>query len=237
VEDERDWRETHVVTYLIFVGEGQTEESFARDVLAPELLDRQLYLNPRLIRTSTQGKGGALSWDRVRRFLRNTLRERRDTYVTTFFDLYQLDSAFPGWIDAQGLPDPRDRATEIERQVHIAMVEEAGCRESRFIPHIQPYEFEALIFANVDALGAADTRWIPQVQELRQVRNGVPSPEHINDGQTTHPSARLTTSLSPSYRKVLHGVTLTRSIGITRIRAECSHFNNWLTTLERLEPL
>ena len=224
------------MTYLVFVGEGQTEEGFARDVLAPELLDRELYVNPRLIRTSTQGKGGALRWDRVRRFLRNTLRERRDTYVTTFFDLYQLDSAFPGWAEAQELPDPLERAKEIERQVHSAIVEEAGCRESRFIPHIQPYEFEALIFADVDALGATDSRWLPKVRELRQVRAGGMNPEHINDGQTTHPSARLTTSLSPSYRKVLHGVTITRRIGIARIRQECAHFNDWLTAIESLEP-
>ncbi len=225
------------MTDLVFVGEGQTEESFARDVLAPELLDRELYVNPRLIHTSTYGKGGALSWARVRRFLRNTLRERRDTYVTTFFDLYRLDRSFPGWEEGQALRDPLARVREIERHVHTAIVEEAGCRESRFIPHIQPYEFEALVFADPSALGVTDTRWLRTIDELRQARAAVPSPEHINDGETTHPSARLKTLLDPSYQKVLHGVTVTKTIGLTRIRQECAHFNDWLTTIENIQPL
>lgn len=225
------------MTNLVFVGEGQTEESFARDVLAPELWDRELYLNARLIRTSASAKGGALNWDRVKRFLRNTLRESGDTYVTTFFDLYRLNQSFPGWDDGQALGDPLDRARAIERRFHRAIVEEAGCRESRFIPHIQPYEFEALIFANPDAVASTDTRWLRTVAELQQVRAAVPSPEYINDGETTHPSARLRALLVPSYRKVLHGVAITKRIGIAQIRQECAHFNDWLTTIENIQPL
>jgi hypothetical protein len=84
---------------VIVVGEGQTEETFVRDVLAPQLTDRAINLHPRLIDTSQRGRGGALSRDRVIRFLRNTLRERAGTYVTTFFDLYGLRPDFPG-VDA-----------------------------------------------------------------------------------------------------------------------------------------
>jgi len=220
---------------LIVVGEGQTEESFSRDVLGPELVDRELFVYPRLIRTSTYGRGGALSWNRVRLFLRNTLRERADTYVTTFFDLYQLDRAFPGWEETTALLNPLDRATEIERHFHTAVVAEARCREERFIPHIQPYEFEALIFADVEALGQVESRWLANLEELRRARAAVQSPEHINDGQTTHPSARLSTTLRPAYQKVLHGVAITKRIGIARIREECLHFGTWLTRIESLQ--
>lgn len=72
---------------VIAVGEGQTEETFVRDVVAPAFWHLDVSMQSRLIRTSRSGRGGALVADRVVRFLRNTLRERNDTYVTTLFDL------------------------------------------------------------------------------------------------------------------------------------------------------
>ncbi len=226
------------MTNLVFVGEGQTEESFARDVLAIDLLDREVFVYPRLIRTSAHGRGGALRWNRVRLFLRNTLRERADTYVTTFFDLYHLDREFPGWQQTQAILNPLDRATEIERHFHAAVVAEAGCREDRFIPHIQPYEFEALLFSNVDVFGHVQSHWEAHVESLRSARLAVESPEYINDGQTTHPSARLRSSLRhPTYQKVLHGVAIIKRIGIAQVREECSHFRTWLTRIEGLQSL
>ena len=65
-------------------------------ILYPALLGGNVLVQPRLIPTSRHAKGGALSSQRVLRFLRNTIRERSDTYVTTFFDLYELPSDFPG---------------------------------------------------------------------------------------------------------------------------------------------
>ena len=84
---------------VIVVCEGQTEEVFINEVLAPVLWDGDVFLRPRLTATSRHSKGGSLKGQRVLRFLRNTLRERRNTYVTTFFDLYGLPSDFPGRAD------------------------------------------------------------------------------------------------------------------------------------------
>jgi hypothetical protein len=53
------------VIEVIVVGEGQTEETFIRDVLAPALMGRDISLQPRLIATSAGAKGGALAGDRV----------------------------------------------------------------------------------------------------------------------------------------------------------------------------
>ena len=63
------------------------------------------------------------------------------------------------------------------------------------------------------------------------------SPEHINDGINTHPSARLAKILKPSYDKPFHGSAVAQRIGLERIRAECRHFDAWLTRIERLSPL
>lgn len=224
------------MTDVIVVGEGQTEVTFVRDVLAPELDGNGVFLYPRLISTSRGAKGGALSWDRVALFLLKTLGERADTYVTTFFDLYGLKKDFPGLAAAQKLNDPRERASTIEERFHAAVVKAAGCRPERFIPHIQPYEFESLIFSGVEVLPEVRAEWKAYLEPLRQAREAAASPEHIDDGPETHPSARLIAVLRPRYEKVLHGSTLAKRIGIPRIRAECAHFGAWLRRIETLPP-
>lgn len=224
------------MTHVITVCEGQSEEAFVREIIYPALIGLEIYVQPRLIPTSPHAKGGALDGPRVLRFLRNTLRERQNAYVTTFFDLYGLPSGFPGRTEA-GLPtDPIDRAVEIETGFGAAVVEQTGCRPDRFIPHIQPYEFESLLFSDASSFAKTEDGWRTFAGQLEEARKSAPSPEHINDGTATHPSARLN-RLIPPYNKVRHGVTLGAEIGIERIRAECRHFDQWMKRLEDLPPL
>jgi hypothetical protein len=222
---------------VIVVGEGQTEETFVRDVLAPELWGREIYLDSRLILTSDRAKGGALSRERVLRFLRNTLRERTDTYVTTLFDLYGLRPDFPGITDAAGQVDPITRCAAIEQKFAEEVVALSACRADRFIAYIQPYEFEALLFSDVSRFAETQSEWARFTAALQAVHDDALTPEHINDGQETHPSARLKRLLEPSYQKPLHGSGIARRIGVTQIRNECKHFDSWLKRLECLQPL
>jgi hypothetical protein len=205
VEDERRRRETDAVIEVIVVGEGQTEETFIRDVLAPTLAEREIILHPRLIETSSRAKGGALRRERVLRYLRNTLRERTDTYVTTLFDLYGLHPEMPGVDVSRAETDPLHRCLLIEAALNEEVVEVSGCRAERFFSHVQPHEFEALLFSDVSRFGEAHGEWKPYVSALEQARAGAATPEHINDGADTHPSARLTKLLRPKYDKVLYG--------------------------------
>jgi hypothetical protein len=166
------------------------------------------------------------------------LRTRQDTYVTTLFDLYRLDTGMPGVEESRGLANPVKRASYVEAAFAGAIVAEVGCDQRRFIPHIQPYEFEALLFSDVDKLGERYPSWQSKVEPLRQARARVPTPEYINDGVTTHPSALLETSLSdPAYQKVDDGSDVAALIGLDRIRAECRHFDAWLRKLEVLVNL
>lgn len=221
---------------VVIVGEGPTEETFIRDVLALPLAGRRIFVQPRLIPTSRHARGGGLNRDRVLRYLRNTLRERQDVYVATFFDLYALHRDFPGRAEAERIADPLERATEIESRFAEVVVNEAGCRADRFLPHIQPYEFEALLFSDTDRLVEIEPAWRAAAEPLKAIRTGVDSPEYINDGPQTHPAAQLET-LMPRFEKVLHGPIAAARIGLDRIRAECRHFGNWLTRIERLQPL
>ena len=237
MEEEHHRRPSRTVIEVIVVGEGQTEETFVRDVLAPPLATNRIFLYPRLIRTSPFGQGGALRYARVLRDLRNTLRQRADTYVSTFFDLYRLDPEYPGYDEGHVLSDPLARAALIERRFRQAVVAEAGCREDRFLPHIQPYEFEALLFSDASRLGEIEPEWKPLVGKLVAMRAAVSSPEYIDDGPDTHPSERLQRVLRPRYRKVLHGARATLQIGLPQIAEQCHHFAEWLNRLRGLRPL
>src|SRR5436305_10286562 len=131
VEDERGRWETESLIDVIVVAEGQTEETFVRDVLAPLFGARDIFLYARPIATSKRGRGGALSRDRVLSFLRKTLRERAETYVTTLFDLYGLRPDFPG-VAAAPAPDPIARCAAIEAAFANVVAADSGCRHDRF---------------------------------------------------------------------------------------------------------
>lgn len=225
------------MTEIIIVCEGQTEEAFVNNILRQHLTHQSLFVQPRLIATSQHAKGGALSRQRVLRFLRNTLLERQYTYVTTFFDLYALRSDFPGQSEAAAHSDPLERALAIEAKFRETVLGEVTCLPARFLPHIQPYEFESLLFSDIGQFSEVEPLWKPFISQLKTVRKLAETPEHINEGHETHPSARLQRLLRPRYNKVRHGVAISSRIGLDRIRSECNHFDMWIARMESLPPL
>lgn len=219
------------MTTVIIVGEGLTEETFVVQVLAPALSAELIWLEPR-------NMDGGLRYQRVTRFLRNTLRERNDTYVTTFFDLYALSNEFPGMEETIHEPDPLRKVETIEKRFTEAIVEIAEIqRPERFFAHVQPYEFEALLFADVANFVGMEPAWIGYANNLGAIRESYLTPEHINDGPTTHPSARLGVLQNPSYNKILHGPIGADLITLAKIEQECPHFAAWLQKLRTLPPL
>ena len=157
--------------------------------------------------------------------------------MTTFFDLYMLPTDFPGQSASPQQGDPLALATEVEAGFGEAVVGHSGCRPERFIPHIQPYEFESLLFSDPTAFAEEEPEWQAFVSKLVAARQAAVSPEHINDGPDTHPSARLRTILRPRYRKATHGTIISTRIGIHRMRADCRHFDRWVERLEGLSPM
>jgi hypothetical protein len=220
---------------LIVVGEGQTEETFVRDVLAPALGANRIYASARLINTSREQRGGALSLERVRKFIGNTLRQRNDTYVTTLIDLYGLDTTFRGVTNSKGQA-PAARATRIEQLLHEDVIAFAQCRPERFVPHVQPHEFESLLFSDIATLCDVEPGWQEQSAPLLAARAAVGDPEWINDSPQTAPSKRLA-QLRPRYRKVRHGPVAAGRIGLDRIRQQCPHFRQWYDRIVALSAI
>ena len=217
------------------VCEGQTEEEFVLTVLAPTLYPIGLNLIPQMIETSFGHKGGALKYERVKRHLRNTLRQNSAPVVTTLFDLYRLDKGFPGFVTSPTRPGLQGRLTVLKQALHADIVAEAGCAPERFIPYIQPHEFEALLFSDVATLVTVQPSWKTASLALTVVRQAAESPEHINEHPETKPAAHLERELkSPSYRKCLHGPIAAQKNGLNRIEAECAFFAGWLAQLRSL---
>lgn len=220
---------------VCIVCEGQTEETFVRDVLAPAFYHLNLNLIPEMVETSPGHKGGALKYDRVKRHLRNTLRQSSAPVVTTLFDLYRLNSDFPSFAASQAQPDLSRRLNVLKQALHADVVAEAGCQPERFIPYIQPYEFEALLFSDVPTLTRIEPGWQSATAALAAARAVAESPEHINDRPETKPAAHLERELNnPSYRKRRHGPIAAQKIGLAKIEAECAFFAAWLAQIREL---
>src|SRR5262245_35382193 len=100
---------------LILV-EGQTEERFVKDTLAPHLAAFDLYITPTLLTTKVvksgpNFKGGVTSFAKFEGDLRRLLGGAgQGTLVTTMLDYYRLPDDFPGMADR---PPPADLFTRV----------------------------------------------------------------------------------------------------------------------------
>lgn len=215
--------------------EGQTEETFIRDIIAPQLANQKVFLTARLITTSKGHKGGALRYERVRRFVINSLKEDNSTVITTFFDLYALHNHFPKFQETNAITDVYQKAEHLELAFKRDITQDNELFAHRFLPYIQPYEFEGLLFTDIEKLTNIEPDWKSAESKLKAVRTDFASPEHINDGYETKPSSRLEKHLNkPKYRKKLHGVLAIESIGIDPLLRECKHFQQWYLQLNSL---
>lgn len=222
---------------VIVFAEGPSDELFLKRVVAPSLRAQGIFLKPQTLPTSRDGAGGAINTDRLKRNVRNTLRQSARSYLTTFFDLYALAPSMPGVAEAMRLEHPADKARHIERELHAELVNHTGCRPERLFPHVQPYELEGLFFSDTSAMTRVVPGWGAASAALQAVRASFDSPEHINNSFDTKPSARLDSLLIPRYRKTTHAPLIGERIGLPQIMSECPHFAAWVARLQALAAL
>jgi len=224
---------------VYIVVEGLTEQTFVRDVLAPHMAQEKIYMNPVLIGKPGH-KGGDIRFERAKNDIGNFLRQRGDTYISTMFDYFRIDSNWPGREEVRRQVfngtalTASYKAEIIETAMHDEIVKSFSGydSENRFIPYIEMHEFEALLFSDAGIL--AEKIEI-EVSEIRKIIEGFDNPEEINDNPEKAPSKRLG-ALTNGYRKVAMGKTVSETIGIQAIRSQCPHFNSWLTKLSEMMP-
>lgn len=215
-------------TRLNILVEGQTEESFARDLLVPHLANFQVWLTPRIIETRKGFKGGAVSYEKVKRQVRQWCQQDPTARVTTLFDVYGLPADFPGAAQWNAALPPQAQVAALEGNLA------ADIGQANLIPYLQLHEYEALLFSDLTAFSYADVA--PQViAGWQKELSNFGGPEDVNNSPMTAPSKRLIARW-PAYAKSKphYGVLLAKKIGLPNIRARCPRFNNWVTQLESL---
>jgi hypothetical protein len=219
---------------VIVFAEGQTEEQFIKRLVAPAVRHLQVFVKPQLLKTSQEARGGAINFDRLKFNARNTLRQKPDAVLTTLLDLYGLDASFPGFTQAKAMPDLDSRVKNLNAALANELVAYVGCRPERFIAHIQPYEYEGLLFSDPQALAQTESGWQASLAKLAAVRAEFPTPEHINGSYETKPSRRLEQLLQPGYKKTRHGPLAAERVSLAAMERECPHFRGWMESLRRL---
>ena len=199
--------------------EGQTEEEFVKNVIAPHLLGTQVAAVP----IKVGGRGGNISVERLAPEMAR-LSWSFD-FVTSLVDLY-------GFRRRQ----PAETAEQLEMRINDAVggAIAGELDRSRVFAYVQRHEFEGLLFSDVAAFRESIDMPADALSDLRAIRSGFPTPEDIDDGPEAAPSKRIE-ALIPRYRKTLHGPLIAAATGLDALRAECPRFSAWVARLEALD--
>lgn len=223
------------MTDVYIICEGPTEVRFVKNVLAPSMGIRSVFLHPVTI-GGQRSKGGNVTFDRLSKNVRRQLYNNRHSYCSTLVDFYGLDSEFPSVEIASTKSDLSAKANAVVEGFVAALggtVDQDPLQ--RFIPYVQMHEFEALLFSDPAAFAAAVGQ-AKSSSDFATIRAEFETPEHIDDSPDSAPSKRIL-KLVPGYEKPLMGEIATKAIGLPKIRQECPLFDAWLKTLESLPPI
>lgn len=227
------------MTRLLVHVEGQTEETFVNEALAPHLYEHGVTrVSARLIGNARQRsrRGGIKPWSAAQKDIVTHLREDQHCVATIMVDYYGMpragSGAWPGRSQAVNFPFP-EKAKIIQDRLQEAIQEEmgSGFDDRRFIPYVMMHEFEAMLFSDCEQFGQA----IGQPESSRkfqEIRDQFATPEEIDDSPDTAPSHRIV-RLIPGYQKPLMGNLAALAIGLDVIRSECANFRCWLERLEQ----
>ena len=199
---------------VIAIVEGKTEQIFVKSVLAPYLAEKGVYISPTQV-TKPGQKGGDVKYSRVKRDIKIHLKQRMDTYVTTFVDYYGIKewsgiNNVPAGLSPLGISEHINQATT--DKVNNSFSNQQS--ERRFIPFIAMHEFEALLFSDsallAEAIGADE-------DEIEDVLGECGEPEAVNNSRHTAPSKRLDGwSENGKFAKTTKGIAIARAIGIEK---------------------
>lgn len=221
---------------VVVICEGQTEREFCREVVAPHLGPRGVYLAGTLRGKPGRRRGGIAPWASYRLELLRLAKERADRRVAVLVDYYRLPSDWPGRSTAATKP-VRQRGQCIETALKEDLASELG---ERFIPCIEMHEFESLLFVDPAtsaltlAVGAGrdnDGNIAARLEEIKTECGG--DAEAIDDSPETAPSKRIM-SIVPGYDKVGWGVTAAAEVPLDALRGGCQWLDRWLAALEAL---
>jgi hypothetical protein len=218
--------------------EGQTEERFVNDVIAPHLSNFNINTSSMCIpnvngATSRRNKGGWNKYSTARVAIMNWWKQTgsEESWYSTMFDLYRIPEDFPGIAEAHQKNTQIEKVSFLEDKFKSDIIDNSFWH---FIPYIQLHEFEALLFVEPSKLiNQFPDCDVGVSSKLENILKNFNSPEHINKDMP--PSKRII-ELIPEYkyRKASVGPLAAGKIGLAKLRKACPHFGEWLTRLEGL---
>jgi hypothetical protein len=216
-----------------FFVEGDTERRFILTVLQVHFDQFPVELVPvpiskrKIIRGSFDRGGTAVKSLTVAEIKRSILAQDVIA-VTTMLDYFKLHQSY-GRKSIEGSSD-----------LEIALIMESLLRKElndhpKFVPYLQLHDFEALLFSSPEKIATILGEKSKVIDHLRKVRNQFPNPESIDD--KTPPFYQLEKICKKYlgkdiYQKTTHGNLIAKEIGLSTIRSQCPHFDQWLTELE-----
>ncbi len=225
--------------YLNIIVEGGSEEAFVNDVLVNHFAPLNIFISARKIRTgwdrhnNKPSKGGLLKYIKFRNDVLRWMESDRNQsqfWYTSMLDLYAFpkDDLSPYSENIQSLNDPYKRIIALESAIA------RDINHPKFIPYVQLHEFETFLLVNPDKLITMYPNGQTGINRLkREIQNK--RPEEVNESRQKAPSKRIIKHL-PDYegQKAQVGPLVAEEIGLTALRLNCPHFNDWITMLENI---
>jgi hypothetical protein len=220
------------MTQVLVLAEGQTEETFLKEVVAPYLHPFGVSLAITVLKTkrvvnAPDFKGGISSYSQLQRDLRLLLANKHSFPVTTMIDFYGLPSESPG-IKDMPVGDCYTKVAHVERNI------EKDFNDRRLHVYLELHEFEAFAFVDPKLLLQLYPSEEAAIKKLSAVRAAHETPEHINLGAETAPSKRIVKELK-RYKKAIDGPSLAVELGVDMLCRSCKHFGEWIAWLKSLE--
>lgn len=221
----------HLLHILV---EGPTETVVLQSLLSNHLLAHGVRL------AAPTSLGGNISLSRVVRESRLLIKNHPRSTVTTLFDYYGRGR---GWLDREAAQNQPVTVLgrRVERLLYNQVLEsfDPSGAQVRYLPYIQLYELEALLFSKPDLLLNVfeDTTKRDEVLKCLENRR---SCEEINDSEETAPSKRLK-SIFGNYKKGEgqrgQARRFAEQADLESVRAACPRFSEWVAMLENLPNL
>lgn len=203
---------------ICFLVEGYAEERFVNDALIPYLQSK----TSKILNVTVQNLQGGISFAKLVVRLKNLLPQYH--IVTTLVDLVALDAAkINGYAEIMRdtALSSHDKAIQVENNLGAMVVSD------NFIPYVQPYEFEALCFADIDGLAMSDPflkRNIAAIKTILHAYND--NPENINTIPSKYPAKQL-----EQFGYAKGATNFAQYCNIEQISMQCRHFNDWVIML------
>lgn len=226
--------------------EGHTENAVLKKLVAPYLGTCGIDIHFPIVLIK-HGRGGVRFltapqlFDQMQRFL----QDKRNPYVTTFFDYYGLPTgASHGWkFIAELKSEVQHRGTAtIAQMIEMAILENAKENidlpnvERRILPYVQLHELEALFFSEPEKM-ALTFGSLALTDRFGKIVEECGACEMINDSPDSAPSKRIE-AFFPPYKKgrstLAHGPRIADRLDLAIVREKCPRFDHWVSNLEKL---